>query len=63
MGAVIRFPLEERIADGRRVGLREPASIIILPVIRIERHADEPTGSPGTGKSSGRRRRGRVTRS
>jgi hypothetical protein len=55
--------LEERIADGRRVGLREPASIIILPVIRIERHADEPTGSPGTGKSSGRRRRGRVTRS
>ena len=36
MGAVIRFPLEERMADGRRLGLSEPASIIILPVIRIE---------------------------
>jgi len=62
MGAVIRFPLEERMADGRRVGLTEPASIIILPVIRIERHVDEPTGSPGAGKSSGRRRRRRATR-
>ena len=63
MGAVIRFPLEERMADGRRVGLSEPASIIILPVIRIERHVDEPTGSPGPGKSAGRRRRRRATRS
>jgi len=50
------------MGDGRRVGVSEPASIIILPVIRIERHLDEPTGSPGAGKSSGRRRRRRATR-
>ena len=63
MGAVIRFPLEERMSDGPRAGISEPASVIILPVIRIERHMDEPTGTPGAGKSSGRRRRGRATRS
>jgi hypothetical protein len=61
MGAVVRFPLEERMADGRRVGLGEPASIIILPVIRIERHVDEPGGAPANGKSAGRRRRRRAT--
>jgi hypothetical protein len=57
MGVVITFPLEERIADGRRVGAGEPASIIILPVVRIERHVDERSGAPGTGKASRRRRR------
>ena len=65
MGAVIRFPLEERIADGRRSGIGgEPAAIIILPVIRIERHVDAPAGdqAPGTRKSPRRRRR-RATRS
>ena len=62
MGMVIRFPLEDRIAhDGRRMGaLIEPASIIILPVVRVERH-DEPAGgcAPSTGNSPGRGRRGR----
>jgi hypothetical protein len=46
MGVVITFPLEERIADGWRVGAGEPASIIILPVVRIERHVDERSGAP-----------------
>jgi hypothetical protein len=46
MGVVITFPLEERIADGRRAGVGAPASIIILPVVRIERHVDEPSGAP-----------------
>jgi hypothetical protein len=67
MGMVIRFPLEERIAhDGRASGLAmEPASVIILPVVRIERNLDEPAGgcAPGTGNSPGRGRRRRLTRS
>jgi hypothetical protein len=63
MGMVIRFPLEERIGHkGLGAGL-EPATVVILPVIRIERHTDEPSGqAPGTGKSPGRGRRGRATR-
>jgi hypothetical protein len=62
VGNVIRFPLEERIGDGRRSAAGEPAAIIILPVIRVERHFDEPTGTPGAGNSPGRRRRRRATR-
>ena len=62
MENVIRFPLEERIGDGRRLAAGEGAAIIILPVIRIERHFDEPTGAPGPGTSPGRRRRRRATR-
>ena len=62
MGMVIRFPLEERIAhEGRRPGAMEPASVIILPVIRIERF-EEPTGrAPETGNRPGRGRRRRVS--
>lgn len=65
MGMVIRFPLEERIGhDGRHPGVGiEPASVIILPVIRVDRHVDEPAGAPGTGNSPGRGRRGRASRS
>jgi hypothetical protein len=65
MGMVIRFPLEERIGHPGRPAAQaiEPASIIILPVVRIERHCDEPAGTPGTGGTPGRGRRGRATRS
>ena len=67
MGLVIRFPLEQRItqdfAQSGRVS--EPASVVILPVIRIDRHADEPSGgsTPGTGPSTGRGRRRPAGRS
>ena len=59
MGAVIRFPLEDRIADRRSFIVDEPASIIILPVIRIERHVEQPVDdrAPRKGKSPRRRRR------
>lgn len=62
MGTVIRFPLEDRIGHngGRSGAMLEPAAIIILPVVRIERHFDEPTGAPGTGNSPGRGRRRRA---
>jgi hypothetical protein len=65
MGMVIRFPLEERIAhDCRRAtAIVEPASVIILPVIRVERHADAPADgcAPDSGNSPGRGRRRRGT--
>jgi hypothetical protein len=64
MGAVIAFPGSQRV---RRAALHRrsgPATVVILPVIRIERAisavqqaASEPSKSP-----SGGRRRGRASR-
>jgi hypothetical protein len=64
MGLVIRFPLEQRIAhDSGQSRQSEPASIVILPVIRIDRYADEPSGvAPGTGSRPGSGRRPRASR-
>ncbi len=58
MGTVIKFP-DERVATGDRIGdSAVGATIIILPVIRIERGSDEPSGGlePGTSSASGRKR-------
>jgi hypothetical protein len=62
MGEVIRFPDETGVGRGKYVdATTEPATVIILPVVRIERG---PDGSgdlePQTG--SGRRRRRRAAR-
>jgi hypothetical protein len=64
MGIVIRFPHErsER-AYGRECLRSEPANIIILPVIRVERHQDEMSDGPDTGAAAGGKRRRRSTRS
>ncbi len=65
MGEVIRFPDDASFARvGRYVDANsEPATVIILPVVRIERGPDGPSSSePDTGNSSGRRRRRRVSR-
>jgi hypothetical protein len=59
MGLVIGFP-ERATRVSRTVGTRpESATVIILPVIRIERYTDEP--AEGTGSRSQRRRRRRRT--
>jgi hypothetical protein len=68
MGTIVRFPEGQRpLGGGRFVDANsEPASIIILPVIRVERQPDKPSGGltdDGTGSSSGRRRRRRAARS
>jgi hypothetical protein len=67
MGTIVQFPEGRRpIGGGRYVDANsEPASVIILPVVRIERHPDEPSdGLEGGGShSSGRRRRRRASRS
>ena len=62
MGEVIRFPDEAGYAhSGKYVDANtEPATVIILPVIRIDRDPDGSNGlEPDTGNSAGRRRRRR----
>jgi hypothetical protein len=62
VGDIIKFPDEGRIVRfGRADAQDESATVIILPVIRIERHADiraeevEPRSHPPT-PNGGRRR-------
>jgi hypothetical protein len=61
MGTIVKFPDEGRIVRfGRADVADESATVIILPVVRIERH-DEPRGEsaePGTHPpaNGGRRR-------
>jgi hypothetical protein len=65
MGEVIRFPDESAGARGGRYidATSESATVIILPVIRIDRGSDGSNGlEPHTGNTSGRRRRRRLAR-
>jgi hypothetical protein len=61
VGTVIKFPDEGRIVRFGRVDANESATVIILPVIRIERYADpvadtiEPH-TPPPAENGGRRR-------
>jgi hypothetical protein len=66
MGTIIEFPAD---AASRRLGgtmgvapRHGTATVLILPVVRIERHADETNGGSGPeqGTASGRRRRRRA---
>ena len=64
MGTVVEFPEHGRSSrDGRVIGMRaESATVIILPVIRIERYNDEPAAGSAS-RSQRRRRRRRASRS
>ena len=65
MGEVIQFPEEGSYSrTGRYIDASsEPATVIILPVVRIDRGPDGTNGSePDAGNSSGRKRRRRVAR-
>jgi hypothetical protein len=65
MGEVIQFPDEAGTArSGKYVDANtEPATVIILPVVRIERGPDGSNGlEPTTGNTNGRRRRRRNER-
>lgn len=66
MGIIIKFPAD---AAARRLGVDVPpqpretsAKIVILPVIRIERHVDDRNGGcgPEEGTAPGRRRKRRA---
>ncbi|MFL6797699.1 MAG: hypothetical protein ACJ8F3_09840 [Xanthobacteraceae bacterium] len=65
MGIVISFPAGERMARLSRssAGRTESATVVILPVVRIERYTDDPSGEPDSSSNTRRRRRRRATRS
>jgi hypothetical protein len=61
MGTVINFP-EGRLSARRPRPMpdkSESAAVIILPVVRIERHGDAPSGDFAPEASAPRRRRRR----
>jgi hypothetical protein len=61
MGSVINFPEARRVARDGNAGAGETATIMILPVVRIERPTtDRP---PDEAASTGRKRRRRARRS
>ncbi len=65
MGEVIQFPEEgSYIRGGRYVDASsEPATVIILPVVRIDRGPDGTNGSePDAGNGPSRKRRRRLAR-
>jgi hypothetical protein len=64
MGEVIQFPDDAGTMRGGRYvdASSEPATVIILPVIRVERDPDDTSADPTSGSSSGRRRRRRMAR-
>lgn len=63
MGEVIRFPDAAcTMRRGRLADADEPATVIILPVVRIVRDPEDSEGQPQSGNGTGRRRRRRVAR-
>jgi hypothetical protein len=67
MGTIVEFPAGAAVRrDGEGVYAipREgSATIVILPVVRIERYADEACGDSGPNEKTTRRRRKRRARS
>ena len=65
MGTVVEFPEHGRSTRaGRVIGMRsESATVIILPVIRIERYSDDAPAEAAASRSQRRRRRRRASRS
>jgi hypothetical protein len=60
MGTVITFPTERSARDSTPPEQRGgEATVVILPVIRIERHDDRPSGVEPNATSPRRRRRKR----
>lgn len=48
--------------SGRLADIDEPATVIILPVVRIVRDPEDSEGQPQSGNGTGRRRRRRAVR-
>lgn len=66
MGTLVSFPERRRITRDAQAnnGHRGSATIIILPVIRIERYGEDPSEGVSAGHvAAGRKRRRRATRS
>jgi hypothetical protein len=63
MGNVIDFPVGQRLSA--QSAITDPAdagTVIILPVVRVERGPDMPSDGiePGSGNTAGRKRRRRA---
>ena len=58
MGILINFPTE-RCSIGPSLQGNDRGSVIILPVIRVERHVEAPTdnSAPSTSSPRGKRRK------
>ncbi len=62
MGTIIEFPASRRQGGpAKSVPLEQGGTVVILPVIRIERQIEETSGGrgPQEGTAAGRRRRRR----
>lgn len=62
MGTIIEFPADRRpTSPGQVAPTGQAATVLILPVVRIERQTDETNGGrgPEQGAAPGRRRRRR----
>jgi hypothetical protein len=59
MSNVITFPAERRSTGTLFEGARDGGSVIILPVIRVERQGEQPSDSfePSTSSPRGKRRK------
>jgi hypothetical protein len=64
MGTVINFPEVQNVSrDVVDAELGQSATIMILPVIRVERAVDGPSDSEPASQGAGRKRRRRARRS
>ncbi len=55
MGTVVAFPGERRPAVLRQARPAAPGTVVILPVIRIERALEDPSDQGGDGASDGKK--------
>jgi hypothetical protein len=64
MGIVVAFPEARSVARDGAERAAASATVIILPVVRIERYDEDPSGDvePSTAAASGRKRRRRASR-
>lgn len=62
MGTIIEFPASamRRSGNDSEAGALTPATVVILPVVRIERHVEPTDGGPEAGETRGRRKRRRA---
>ena len=63
MGTIINFPEGRRDVREAQIGGGETATIMIWPVVRIERPTDLPPTEASSGNQAGRKRRRRARRS
>jgi hypothetical protein len=62
MGIVVAFPEARCVARDGVERAAGSATVIILPVVRIERYDEDPSGDAEPSTSSGRKRRRRASR-